>query len=187
MLTKLEIVNAALAAVGLKSVLSLDTAHPSVVKAINTYNRVYSRFLAKGWYFNEYYRTFVPDVNGEITVPTGALTINFNCQDYIVRGNRVVDRRTGLLNIGTSLTGEYIEYLDVSDIPPIARTAFTDEYVYRFYLDEDGVEPKLSHYRNSAMLSSAELGAEDLKHRPVNFFNRPDRDVSYVTAGRRIR
>lgn len=187
MLTKLEIVNAALAAVGLKSVLSLDTAHPTVVKALQCYNRVYDSFLAKGWYFNEYYREFLPNVDGEIVVPTGAITINFGTTRYIVRGNRVIDSTTGLPYVGTSLTGEFIEQLEVTDIPPIARTAFKDEYVYRFYLDENGIEPKLSSYMQSAMLSKAELVSEDLKHKSANFFYRPDRDVSYVTAGRRIR
>ena len=187
MLTKLDVINAALAAVGLKPALSLDTQHPTVVKALAAYNRAYLRFLSKGWYFNEYCRTFTPNTAGEIIVPTCAITINFDSEYYTVRNTRVMDTRTGLFVFTGPVTGKIIEYIDLPDVPAIARTYFSDLFTYLFFLDENGGEPKLSNYRNNATISEAVLSAEDMKHKNVNFFERTDSDVTAVAAGRRIR
>lgn len=178
---KLDIINACLAAVGMKSVASEDSTHPSAIKAKESLERMDRKFQTEGWFFNEYQRTLVPQVGtGEVIVPVSAAVFAPDCPQYAVRGSRVYDTSTGLFNIGMPISGRLVEQIDIEDLPGVAATWLEEQAVYKFYLDEDGTEPKLSQYAGMAQIAFAKMEAEDLKHRRVNFFDRSSRFVRFA-------
>ncbi len=177
MITKLDMINAAIAAVGLAAVASVDSQHPTARRAVECLERENATLQSEGWYFNQYTRVLNPQVNGEIVVPLGAILFSPDDPQYQVRGNRMFDTRNATYTISKTLCGRIVELLDPEDLPAIARLALRDQLVSRFYIDEDGTDPKLSMYNNRYATSLARLQAENLKHQKINFFDRASRTV----------
>ena len=175
MLNELDIINAALASVGLAQVASVDNAHPAVKIARRCLNDATSTFQSEGWWFNEYERVLKAQENGEVVVPTSAIAFDADQPQYIIRDNKLMDKRTGLFSIGTDVAGRMLELLPIGDLPPLAKVTLRAATVYAFYAERNGTEPKLSAYGQAFRDSYLKLVAEDIKHRGDNFFERRQR------------
>jgi hypothetical protein len=173
MLTKLEVINAMVASTGTAPLATNDTRHPFYIKASAKLATVSREVQSTGWWFNKSVRTLQPTLDGELILPSTALHV-----DPVDRGSKLVRRGTRLFDpdmasytIGKPVRINYVELLEIEEMPPQAVAYIKARAVFEFYLDEDGNEPKLSNYR--AERDSAWIGfkAEHLKNADVNFFS----------------
>ena len=175
MLTRLEAVNECLSSVGIAPVSSIDSKHPAFLKAnrkLALVGKTIQSNGGKGYWYNRSFVTLTPASNGEVVVPQYAVVCECeNFPQYIVRGNRMYNRDTRSFTIDTAEQYRIIEVLPYEEIPKVAQEAIWTKAKYEYYLDENGVEPKLSTYRDAAMIAYSQLAAEHLRHEDVNHFN----------------
>ena len=99
MTTQLQAINQMLTGIGQAPVVSLDIANPEIATALSILNSVNREVQGEGWHFNtEINYPFVPDTNGEITVPNSVLQISdnktTNSQQYqtVLRNGKLYDK-----------------------------------------------------------------------------------------------
>ena len=99
MTTQLQAINQMLTGIGQAPVVSLDIANPEIATALSILNSVNREVQGEGWHFNtEINYPFVPDTNGEITVPDSVLQISdnktTNSQQYqtVLRNGKLYDK-----------------------------------------------------------------------------------------------
>jgi hypothetical protein len=99
MTTQLQAINQMLTGIGQAPVVSLDIANPEIATALSILNSVNREVQGEGWHFNtEINYPFVPDTNGEITVPNNVLQISdnktTNSQQYqtVLRNGKLYDK-----------------------------------------------------------------------------------------------
>lgn len=188
MLDELTIVNAALASIGQSPVASVDTAFPTAKRAKATMDRINTDFQAEGWWFNQYNVCLSQNDIGEVVVPSGTVTFASDDPRYVQRGGKLFDTQTRLNYIGKDVAGRLLEQISLEDMPTIAAVSLKAAVVYVFFLESNGLEPKLSNYRALAEQARGVLEAENLKHAHVNFFERVGTAGTVaVAAGRRVR
>ena len=185
MLTELEILNSMLAASGTAPVTSPDSTHPTYIKAKAKLNEVMTSVQKLGLWFNTSVRTLSANAAGEVVLPGDCI----NCdstdinRNYVKRGSRVFDMNNHSFTIGESVELKLVYRLPLEDIPESARDFIKDKAKYEFYLDEDGTEPKLSRYAQSAQISWIECYREHLRCRDTNYF-KGNNAVRYMKRGR---
>ena len=122
--TELAAVNQILGAVGQAPVTTLDQTNPDVAIAYDTLVEVNREVQAEGWSYNtETEYPFLPDVNGDILVPSNILLLDLS-NSYENNGYEVVLRSGKLYNkIDHTFTWEgevkcdVVWLFDFSDLP----------------------------------------------------------------------
>lgn len=190
MLTRLDIINSMLASKGTAPIATGYENHPNYVEANAVLSLISNEVQGRGFWFNSGTRTLQCDVDGRVVVPDTYLHADplDTTLGYAIRGRYLYNAKDGTDVIGTSVAVSAIEELAVEDLPSKAAAAIRAMSVYAYFLDKKGEEPKLSEYRNLALLAESRLKGEDLKNRDLNFFNgasaRAMARVGY--AGRRL-
>lgn len=189
MLTELNIINEMLAATGTTPVSASDTRHPSYVKASNKLAVVSAAVQNLGYWFNTTYPTLALGENGEITVPSGTLSVDATDRKINVskRGTRLYNLSTRNFVFTKAVEVKLIQELDFVDMPDTVKQYMRDKARFEFYLDEDGTEPKLSNYRSAVNLSWGMLYREHLRNRDTNYFDGPNAANSMARGRSRSR
>lgn len=172
MLTRLDIINSMLASKGTAPIATGYENHPNYVEASAVLSLVSNEVQGRGFWFNAGVRTLTCDVDGRVVVPATYMHADpvDTTLGYAIRGRYLFNVRDGTDIIGTSVEVSVIEELLIEDLPPRAAAAIRAMSVYAYFLDKKGEEPKLSEYRNLALLAESKLKGEDLKTRDINFF-----------------
>jgi hypothetical protein len=130
-LTTLDAVNIILSNVGQAPVSALDNANPMVSMASNILDEVTEAVQSEGWSFNlERAYPFIPDVNGEVGIPTNAIRIDApatNDLQLIVRQNKLYDKYTHSYDFSKypKLSLDVTWLFDFDDMPQPARQYVT--------------------------------------------------------------
>lgn len=168
MITKLQIINEAIKAVGLAPVASMDSKLPSFLKALSTFEHINGEVQSKGWWFNDHIKTLNPGSDGQIVVPQYATSIQVEDRPEIVmRGNRLYNIIDSVHTFNGPVTGRIIETLPIEVVPPSMRYYISIRTKLAHYVDEDGGDPKLSVYMQAHEKAEAIVKAEDLKFRQL--------------------
>jgi len=186
MLSELNIINEMLSSTGLSPLTATDTRHPSYVKAVGKLNIVSGDVQNLGYWFNTTYTTLNLNENGEIYVPTGTLSIDTVSNVNITkRGQRLYNLDDRSFNFTCPLKVKVVTQLDFEDMPDTVKQYIRHKARYEFYLDSDGTEPKLSHYRNAVNEAWTKLYRENLRNRDTNYFDGPNAANMLARGSRR--
>ena len=176
MTTRLEIVNAALAATGVAPVSTADSSHPDVAPVDVVINRVSTQIQKRGWWFNKDYNlTLTPDSNGKILIPSTTLSIDPTDSNspLVQRGSFLYDTTAHTFNIGESVSVNLITELAIDELPESAGQYILETVVHQFYVNDDGDLNKAREMEKRKNEAWIELKREELKNADHNSNNRP--------------
>jgi hypothetical protein len=172
MLTKLQIINDALSAVGLSHVASEDSQHPAYLKAKTAFEFVNVIIQSESWWYNRSWRVLTRDPEGHVTIPQNAVVVeNTSYPNIIVRGTQLYDRDTGSIVIDGDYQYRIVEVLPIEQVPGVARNYIAAATKLKHFIDEDGNDPKLSMYRQELLQAEGKFKAEHLRHEDLNYFS----------------
>jgi hypothetical protein len=122
--TKLNAVNQMLSSIGEAPAVSLDTDNPEIAVAESTLDEVSRTVQAEGWNFNtEYEYPFIPDSNGDISIPSNALSIvdnkikSLGQYQTVVRNGKLYDKLTHSSTFTTTIYCDVIWCFEFNDLP----------------------------------------------------------------------
>lgn len=168
MITKLQIINEAIKAVGLAPVASIDSKLPSFLKALSTFEHINGEVQSKGWWFNDHIKTLNPGPDGRIVAPQYATSVQvYDRPEIVIRGQTLYDISKSTDQFDGPVTGRIIETLPIEAVPPSMRYYISMRTKLAHYVDEDGGDPKLSIYMEAHQRAEAVVKAEDLKYRQI--------------------
>jgi hypothetical protein len=168
MMTKLDAVNEALAAIGESRVSALDIGQPDALAAEAKLERVTAKVLELGWHVNTDRAKLVPDVNGHILVEDNVLRIdtvgNDAPLDVVVRREEATalrklwDRKTSTFVIGRAVQVEITRNLPFDDLTEALKSYIAARTAREFQEDEMGSA------RIDQMIARKEIQALDALH-----------------------
>lgn len=181
MLTQLDIINDMLASTGTAPLTASDNRHPAYLKASNTLNRVSGAVQNLGLWFNTTYPELLPNTSGEVIVPNGTLSADplDRKKDYSFRGSKLYNIKTRSFNIGEKVRVKLVSKLSFNEMPNTALEYIRAKAKLEFYIDEDGVDPKLTRYTQLMQVAWTELYREHLRNRDTNYFDGPNMANNY--------
>ena len=123
--TKLAAVNRILSNIGQSPVTVLDSGNPLVEMAELILDEVTSAIQSEGWIFNtEYSYPFLPDANGEITIPLDVLSLDSapTANSFLVqRRGRLYDKATHSYQFEGKQELDVVWLVDFIDMPEAFR------------------------------------------------------------------
>jgi len=183
--TKLTIVNHLLKTVGERKTLTLETAHPSVVQAIDALESWDRDFQGKGWWFNKNKgMTLSPTNTGEVLVPAeclefvitqgiGAWSPVRDKTRYVRRGNRLWDSWDNTWNIGGPVKADLVIQLAIEELPQAAASYLKHLTAENYYVDDDGDLSKAQLLKGRTQFAWNALKAAELKAENTNALDSP--------------
>lgn len=183
MLTELDIINEMLASTGTAPLTTNDDQHPYYKKADRKLKKVSRDIQSKGWWFNAGPRTLRLNLDNEIALPSKRLHVDpqVTSKNYVIRGNRLYNVAEGTFKFDSEVVVNFVEIVDVEDLPPPAANYVQARAVYEYYRDNDGNAAKLSTYRDDRNEAWVEFKREHLKNADMNYFS----GTSYAQMARR--
>jgi len=186
MLTRLQIINIMLASTGVSALTDQDTQHPDYLVADAKLDEVINATLKLGFWFNTYFTTLTPEPSGEVLIPANTLSI-----DPVDRSVPLVQRgKTSLFNTSTRdrtydqpVVVKVIEELAFDDLPPSALDYIRAKAKYSFYLDDEGMDPKLSNYRAEVNDAWSIMYRDNIRNLDVNYFDNPSHGGNQLRKG----
>jgi hypothetical protein len=122
--SKLDAVNQMLSSIGEAPAVSLDTDNPEIAIAESTLDEISRAVQAEGWSFNtEQEYPFTPDGNGEILIPSNALSISDskikNAAKYLttVRNSKLYDKLSHSFTFAGTIYCDVVWGFDFTDLP----------------------------------------------------------------------
>jgi hypothetical protein len=122
--SKLDAVNQMLSSIGEAPAVSLDTDNPEIAIAESTLDEISRAVQAEGWSFNtEQEYPFTPDGNGEILIPSNALSISDskikNAAKYLttVRNGKLYDKLSHSFTFAGTIYCDVVWGFDFTDLP----------------------------------------------------------------------
>jgi hypothetical protein len=122
--TKLNAVNQMLSSIGEAPAVSLDTDNPEIAVAESTLDEVSRTVQSEGWNFNtEYEYPFIPDSNGEISIPSNALSLADNKikslgkYQTVSRNGKLYDKLAHSSTFTTTIYCDVIWSFEFNDLP----------------------------------------------------------------------
>lgn len=177
MLTKLQIINAMLQAVGDDPITDPESMYPSAISARTKLDEKDIEMQARGWWFNkDYDLTLVPSVDGEVRLPDTTLAIdlpNDLSTRYVQRGTRIYDKVGHTFKISESLRMNILQRLPLDQLPTLALVYLKAKAVHSFYVDDDGDADKSGNYLRDVNIAWTDLERENLKQKRLNANMRP--------------
>lgn len=172
MLTTLDIINQMLASTGTAPLTTNDTYHPAYKKAMNKLQTVSTSVQSMGWWFNASVRTLRQNVSGEVILPNNTLHADPTDDTSVLvrRGKKLYNPVTATYVIGADTKVNFIEQWEIDELPPVASEYIRARAVYEYYRDEDGVQPKLSEYKEERNTAWVQMKDEHLKNKDLSWF-----------------
>jgi hypothetical protein len=185
MFTRLDIINAMVVSTGSRPFTASQNRHPTWVAADTMLNDVILSVLVFGLWFNTECRMVEPQSSGELLVPQGCIRADpaDRHQNFTLRGLRMYDLNSGTYEVGCAVRLKMTFRLDLELIPPSAQEYIRSRAVYDFYLNRDGADPKLSHYRHARDTGWATLYREHLLNKQTNARDNPNNLMARLRKG----
>ena len=124
-LTKLDAVNIILSNVGQAPVSTIDNDNPMVSMAVNILDEVAESMQSEGWSFNyEKDYPFIPDINGEIQLPTNVIRLDadeLSRLDPVIRQGKLYDKREHTYKFTDKVDLDVTWLLEFEDLPQPAK------------------------------------------------------------------
>ncbi len=174
MLTKLDIINSMLAAVGVDGFTSEDDAHPDYRDAERYLDIALIEVNRLGFWYNSYIATLQPNAEGFVFLPGSTIQVDpeTTTMRFALRGRRLFDVNNRTFNLGTaSFRAKIVEESPLEDLPIHAADYLRHKARYDFYLDRDGDEAKLERYNRERLIAWQALFAEDLRNKDTTALN----------------
>lgn len=169
----LDVVNACLATMGERPLVSLSSPHRFLEAAKQALNKSRRFQLSKGWWFNSETNTLSPQSDsGYIILGNDVLNVKPAAADaqYVVRGRKLYDRSIGTYVIGKALVGaEVIRDLEFEDIPESVAQYIAAEAVLQFQVDFDGDSDKKRRLQEDRDKARIEANADATRYSQANF------------------
>lgn len=175
MITKLNIINSMLSAVGDDPVTSPDSQYPAAITANAALDRIDVEMQSKGWWFNrDYGVTLSATVAGEVIVPSTALEVIPTTDIPVIqRGTRLYNNALHTFVIGEAVVVNMVSQLPIDQLPEVAKIYLMAKAIHRFYVDDDGDTEKMSQYLREVNVAWLALQQEHLKQLKLNAKLRP--------------
>lgn len=171
MLTKLEIINDTLSAVGYAAVPSLDSQHPAFLKARRALDYETKVFQSAGYWFNTYEAALEPDGNGEIILPQYTeRVLNRTNRDIVQRGRKLFNLRTQTNVIDCVQHCKLTDQLPIEIVPVSAQNVIALLTRKRFLTDE-GASEKLGNLNQDIQTAWVLFRAENIEQQQQNMYN----------------
>ena len=179
MLTKLDAINSMIVSAGSRPLLASQSRHPLYMKAEFILNRVTSAVMSLGLWFNTEYREVIAQEDGTVNVPHNCLKADPLGANYnlTIRGGKIYDLNTGAWWEGGNLWLRMYMNFEFEEIERVAQEYIVARAVYEYYLDDNGADPKLTHYRNERDNAWVLLWRDHIRSRRTNAF-----DTVHTTA-----
>ena len=164
-----------LATTGTAPLSTQDTQHPSYIRANNLLTDVLEEFSTTSLWFNTSIRTFNPNDEGKILIPSNAITCDPTDQfrQYSIRGQYLFDNDRYTDVIGEPVECILIYELTTEEMPPAAYQYIRAKARYEYFLDADGAGLKLQSYQRMYEKRYMDLVAMNIKMQDSNFFTSP--------------
>jgi hypothetical protein len=124
-LTKLAAINIILSNVGQSPVTSIDSNNPAITLAESILDEVTNALQTEQWHFNtEQDYPFVPDVNGQITVPSNLLALDlvpWDDRDIVIRNGKLYDKKDHTYTFTGTLYLDVVWSFDFIDLPEVFK------------------------------------------------------------------
>lgn len=185
MLTRLDIINAMMRAIGGRPFLANQTSHPQYQKANQLLEEVEATVQQMGWWFNTEVREFTRNTDGEVKLPTNTVradVVDGNI-DYVQRGNRMYDKVKATFCLDYDPHLRITQVLDFDLTPMVFRDYVKARCRYEMFLDTGGADPRLSSLRRDRDMCWEKLYAEELRNRNTNMFLNGHNTVARLRRG----
>lgn len=185
MQTRLDVINDMIVSTGARPLLAAQSRHPMYLKADQVLIRVIASVLSMGLWFNTECRVLKAQTNGEVMVPQDCIKADPLDRNWNIttRQGKLYNLNTGTYEIGSDIRMRMYFNLDYEDIPLAGQEYIRAKGTYDFYLDENGADPKLSHYRAEKDQGWIRLWQEHIRSRKVNVFDNPNNIVTQLRKG----
>lgn len=185
-MTKLEAVNEILAAIGEDPVNSLDEGLPDADRARQTLDRVLTRTLTRGWWFNQYEEyDLQPDSEDQIHVPGDFLRFIPSGKD---QGKRIIQRSGKLYDMEEQsdtftdkVTVQATVAPDWEDLPQVFKDYVTVKSARHFQDDQLGSQKHHQYNVQDEQQAHAMLMEAQIESEPANM-NRDSVSVLEITG-----
>lgn len=173
-MSELETLNMLLRLIGSSPVNSLDTTHPDAANALATMSRSRKRAQRRGWWCNiEYNIILSPDSNNDIKLAREISSLVAENSDYIVRDNRLYDKRNQTSKFYENVPVTRLIYvLTWDEMPAVMQEYCAYLAAAEFIRDELEDPQKEASARESAATSYLDLKKQDLEEGNYNIFQK---------------
>lgn len=115
----LRAMNMMLIAAGEAKVDSIDADHPLQASLLDVLENVSQLEQSKGWWFNEYETTLVPDTNGNIILPESVVRIKprGTTRSFVKRGQFLMDKFDRSMVFDRSVDATLAEHWEFEELP----------------------------------------------------------------------
>lgn len=185
-ITKLDVVNAALATIGEAGLTDLQEDHAYRDTVLGFIDAETDRICARGWWFNQEYAVLTPDSNsGFVYVPPdvySAVAIARRGFEVAVLGRRVYDSRNRTYVWTAPVHMRLTRKFGLDELPYHAVAAIRDSAVLLFQGNIDADRETKADWGRKAQLSWEELVRTDLQHQKHNMLLRPGMTHNAIIA-----
>ena len=178
----LNMVNLVMPKLGERPVTSLEQRHPTlaVLLPIIEQNRISA--LQKGWWFNEYIYTAVPDNTGVINIGTDTIAFVPDCPNVaILRGDKLFNPVALTFVFTESVKGRVTQDVTFDELPESAAQYIFYSSLVEAYTTDIGVTQELQVWTSRAQTAFSDLTAEHLRQKKYSTRRSP-RWRQYINA-----
>lgn len=162
----LNMVNLVMPKLGERPVTSLEQRHPTlaILLPIIDQNRISA--LIKGWWFNEYTYTAMPDLNGIINIGSDTLSfVPLQSDEAVQRGTRLFNPVTLDYVFTQGVKGRVTQDVPFDDLPESAAQYVFYSALIEAYTTDIGVTQELQIWTARAQSAWSDLLAEHLRQK----------------------
>jgi len=172
-ISKLSVINAMLATTGMTALTANDTSHPRYIQALAKYDEVDYDFQARGWWFNRVIETLLQNGDGEVPFALNATHVDpyDQTKQYVMRNLKLYNLTDKTFTISEDVKCRIVYQLPFDEVPPVVQAYLRAKAKHDYYVDQDGVEPKLTQYARMAATAWDAVSREHLKNADVNMAN----------------
>lgn len=186
---ELDVVNACLATMGEAPLNTLEDDHSYKAAAQARLRRTALDVQKKSYWFNTEFLELVPEaVSKYLYIPQDVIEVRapqYRGLSVAQRGKRLYNTGANSYQFEQSLCVQVVRALSFADLPYHAAAAVRDRAVLLFQQDYDGDGARYRELQSQAMLSMAELNAEEVRQRKPNLLqsNRTLRRIMQWSEG----
>jgi hypothetical protein len=152
---------------------NLDVQYPTLAIVLSALEEAQAEVLSQGFWFNTRYDVeLVPDVLGEVQVPTDCIIFIPCDRDITFEGTRFIDSKTGT-EVTEAVRGVLITNLAYESLPLSVRYTVAYLAAYNAYVTDNGEDSTSTKLQNAYMRWGSSLTREHTRARKVNARRNP--------------
>jgi len=184
----LTVVNEMLGTLGEVELASLTDYHPYLSNALSTLDRINRTAQSVPRWFNQEDATLTPNVvDSFIYLPNDLLEIDACKAEYVQRGGRLYNTKTGSYVFTEPVTLSIRRLIEFEDLPETAAAYIAAEAVLQFQSNYDGDSAKRQEKAGWRDNCFTIFQAEDTRKRKVNLLDNNPRLWRIKRATQRLR